>query len=93
MVEFVLVNTMSLSLYWRKQIIEVYQWIMCPGFGTTVNVMLANLVSHGTSSTVYVVERRAYLVHVRWQLCLRDVLDKFMVYDTLHGLHYSSLSI
>lgn len=47
--------------------VEVYQWFMCPGLGTThrirnywVHIMLASLFSHCTSSAIYIVDGRAY---------------------------------
>ena len=50
-----------------KTHVEVYQWFMCPGLGTTylirnywVHLMLAALFSHCTSAPIYIVEGRAY---------------------------------
>ena len=50
--------------------VEVYQWFMCPGLGTThrinnywVHIVLASLFSHCTSSAIYVVDGRAYFGH------------------------------
>lgn len=47
--------------------IEIYQWFMCPGLGTTyriknywVHIMLAGLFSHCTSCAIYVVDNKAY---------------------------------
>ena len=47
--------------------IEVYQWFLCPGLGTThfisnywVHLMLAGLFSHCTSAPIYIFDGRAY---------------------------------
>jgi hypothetical protein len=47
--------------------VEVYQWFMCPGLGTThriknywIHIMLASLFSHCTSSAIYIVNGKAY---------------------------------
>jgi len=51
----------------EKNDIEIYQWFMCPGLGTTyriknywVHIMLAGLFSHCTSCAIYVVDNKAY---------------------------------
>ena len=50
-----------------KDEIEIYQWFMCPGIGSThrirsfwVHIMLAGLFSHCTSSPIYIVNGKAY---------------------------------
>lgn len=47
--------------------VEVYQWFLCPGLGTTyrirsywTHIMLAGLFSHCTSAPIYIINGRAY---------------------------------
>ena len=47
--------------------VEIYQWFMCPGLGTTyrirnywVHIMLGGLFSHCTSAPIYIVDNKAY---------------------------------
>jgi len=51
----------------KRNDIEVYQWFLCPGLGTTyriknywVHLFLAGLFSHCTSAPIYIVDERAY---------------------------------
>lgn len=51
----------------KRTDIEVYQWFLCPGLGTThriknywVHLFLASLFSHCTSAPIYIVNGRAY---------------------------------
>jgi len=51
----------------KRNNVEVYQWFMCPGLGTThrirnywVHIMLASLFSHCTSAPIYIVDGKAY---------------------------------
>ena len=64
---FCLPTTCCYQYLFRGERVQVYQWFMCPGLGTThrirnywVHIFLGGLFSHCTSAPIYIVNGKAY---------------------------------